>query len=277
MNSPAISRICSSGVLMVWGVVLLYFQLSGRIASYLHPAFHIYTAISGAILVLLSIALLLTFPEKQEAHACDRECSGHGSNFFAGGLASLLVLTIPVLAATKLSQSEFGVTTVMNRGLIQDISELPGYSPAFEPALPNADGSITEGTMMDPSLYLQKNESGQIVAQTVDLLYAAADDDMRGDFENQEVELIGQFLPARTGNPDGDRFQLVRLFVMCCAADARPVSIPIRSTATTAFPEMTWVRVRGTATFPLEGGRRTPLVLADSVTETEPPRESFVY
>jgi hypothetical protein len=40
---------------------------------------------------------------------------------------------------------------------------------------------------------------------------------------------------------------------------------------------MTWVKVRGKATFPVEGGRRTPLVIAESVTETEPPRESFVY
>ena len=61
MNHTA-SRFCSSGVLMVWGVVLLYFQLSGRIASYLHPAFHLYVAISGGVLVFLSAALLLTFP-----------------------------------------------------------------------------------------------------------------------------------------------------------------------------------------------------------------------
>jgi hypothetical protein len=40
---------------------------------------------------------------------------------------------------------------------------------------------------------------------------------------------------------------------------------------------MTWVKVRGKATFPLEGGRQNALIIADSITETEPPRESFVY
>jgi len=273
VNATA-SRICSAGVLMVWGVVILYFQLSGRIASYLHPSFHIYTAISGAILILLSIALLLTFPEQDEARGCDHE---HGAKPFSGGILALVILTVPVLAATKISQSSFGVTTVMNRGLIGDIADLPGYTPVYEPGLPLEDGSIAEGTMMDPSLYLQKNESGQIVAQTVDLLYAAADEDMRADFENQDVELLGQFLTAKTANPSGDRFQLVRLFVMCCAADARPVAIPVQAPAGTTFPEMTWIRVTGKATFPVEGGRRTPLVLADSITETEPPRETFLY
>jgi uncharacterized repeat protein (TIGR03943 family) len=262
---------------MVWGVVLLYFQFSGRIASYLHPAFHIYAAISGVILVLLSIALLLTFPDQIQAEACDQDCSDHPKPSLVGGIASLLVLTIPVLAATKISQSEFGLSTVLNRGLVGDIADLPGYEPFYEPGLPQLDGSLAEGTMMDPSLYLQKNDAGQIVAETVDLLYAAADDDMRADFENKEVELIGQFLTTLTANPTGDRFQLVRLFVMCCAADARPVTIPVQATPGTTFPEMTWIRVTGKATFPLEGGRRTPLILADSIVETEPPRETFVY
>ena len=276
MNNTA-SRFCSSGVLMIWGVVLLYFQLSGRIASYLHPAFHAYVAISGVVLVILSVALLLTFPKEQEC--CDHACEdhSHGSGPFSGGVASLLILVVPLLAATKISQSGFGATAVKNRGVVSDIADLPGYTPAFEAALPNHDGSIGEATMLDPSLYLKKNENGQILAEVVDLVYAAGDEDLLKDFENQEIELVGQFLPARTGNPEGDRFRLVRMFVMCCAADARPVALAVQPSEAAAYPEMTWVKVRGKATFPVEGGRRNPLVIAESITETEPPRESFVY
>jgi uncharacterized membrane protein YcgQ (UPF0703/DUF1980 family) len=131
--------------------------------------------------------------------------------------------------------------------------------------------------MMDPSLYLKKNADGQIVVETVDLLYAAAEEGMRADFENKDVELNGQFLSARTGNPGGDRFQLMRLFVMCCAADARPVAITVRSKSLADFPEMTWVKVIGTATFPVEGGRHIVVIEAHSVSEIEPPVESFTY
>jgi len=275
MNHTA-SRFCSSGVLMVWGVVLLYFQLSGRIASYLHPAFHLYVAISGGVLVFLSAALLLTFPKDHDGDSCCED-HDHSSHFFSGGIASLLILVVPLLAATKISQSSFGATAVKNRGVVSHIADLPGYTPAFEPALPNHDGTVGEATLMDPSLYLRKNDSGQILAELIDLVYAAGDADLLGDFENQEVELVGQFLPARTGNSSGDRFRLVRMFVMCCAADARPVGISIQDNQALNSPEMTWVKVRGKATFPVEGGRRTPLVIAESVTETEPPRESFVY
>jgi uncharacterized membrane protein YcgQ (UPF0703/DUF1980 family) len=131
--------------------------------------------------------------------------------------------------------------------------------------------------MMDPSLYLKRNAAGYIAAETVDLLYAAGEPVMREDFENKQVEVTGQFLPALTGNPNGDRFNLTRLFVMCCAADARPVAISVQSQPATDLPKMTWVKVRGKATFPVEGGKHMPVIVAESVTETDAPEESFLY
>ena len=261
-----LSRFAASGILMVWGIVLTYFYLSGRIASYLHPAFHIYTVVSGGVLLALSLALLLTMPGESSEHGLSRV-----------GIFPLLLLTAPLLAATKISPSNFGATAVLNRGMVHNIADLPGFSPPMDAGLPNADGSVAEGTMMDPSLYLKKNADGYIMAEAVDLLYAAGEPTMREDFENKEVEVNGQFLPALTGNPNGDRFNLTRLFVMCCAADARPVAISVQSNPATDLPKMTWVKVRGKATFPVEGGRHMPVVVADSVTETDAPEESFLY
>ena len=261
-----LSRFAASGILMVWGIVLTYFYLSGRIASYLHPAFHIYTVVSGGVLLILSLALLLTMNGESSEHGLSRV-----------GIFPLLLLTAPLLAATKISPSNFGATAVLNRGMVHNIADLPGFSPPMDAGLPNADGSVAEGTMMDPSLYLKKNADGYIMAEAVDLLYAAGEPTMREDFENKEVEVNGQFLPALTGNPNGDRFNLTRLFVMCCAADARPVAISVQSNPATDLPKMTWVKVRGKATFPVEGGRHMPVVVADSVTETDAPEESFLY
>lgn len=260
------SRFAASGILAVWGIVLGHFYVSGRIASYLHPSFQVYTALSGLALLLLALALLLTTP-------------GGATNHALSGMKTipLLILTIPLLAATQLSPSNFGATAVMNRGMVDNIADLPGFSPAHEPGLPNADGSVAEGTMMDPSLYLKKNAQGHIMAEAVDLLYAAAEPTMREDFENKQVEVKGQFLPALNGNPDGDRFNLTRLFVMCCAADARPVSISVQSAPAIDLPKMTWITVRGRATFPVEGGKRMPVIIAESVTESDPPEESFIY
>ena len=100
---------------------------------------------------------------------------------------------------------------------------------------------------------------------------------MRADFENKDVELIGQFMPARANNPGGDRFDLVRMFVICCAADARPVAISVQMDRVQPTAEMSWVKVIGKAVFPVESGRRVPLVLAESVTPCDPPEETFIY
>jgi uncharacterized membrane protein YcgQ (UPF0703/DUF1980 family) len=111
----------------------------------------------------------------------------------------------------------------------------------------------------------------------MDLLYAANEPGIRQDFENQEIEVIGQFFPARKNNPTGDRFSLVRMFVMCCAADARPVAITVRAPQPETFPDMSWVKVIGKATFPTEGGTTVPVIVADSVVPAEAPPETFVY
>lgn len=261
-----LSRFAASGILMVWGIVLTYFYLSGRIASYLHPAFHIYTVVSGGVLLALSLALLLTMNGESSEHGLSRV-----------GIFPLLLLTAPLLAATKISPSNFGATAVLNRGMVHNIADLPGFSPPMDAGLPNADGSVAEGTMMDPSLYLKKNADGYIMAEAIDLLYAAGEPTMREDFENKEVEVNGQFLPALTGNPNGDRFNLTRLFVMCCAADARPVAISVQTNPAIDLPKMTWVKVRGKATFPVEGGRHMPVIVAESTSETDAPEESFLY
>jgi uncharacterized repeat protein (TIGR03943 family) len=188
------------------------------------------------------------------------------------------ILVVPLLGSVWISPSQFGAVAVMNRGLADSIADLPGYVPFSEPALPTEDGSVgPEGDLIDTGAYLMKNEAGQIVASPMDLLYAAHDPGMMQDFENQEIEIVGQFFPAKKNNPTGDRFSLIRMFVMCCAADARPVAVSVRAPHQENFADMSWVRVTGKATFPLEGGNRVPVILADAVEPCEAPRESFMY
>ncbi len=269
--NQVVSRYVSSGVLMVWGVVLTYFVVSGRVGSYLHPAFHAWTAVSGGVLILMAGGLL--FLPSGEVECCDHGPGGL-SRF---GWIPALILTVPFLVAVVVSPSQFGAAAVTNRGMIESIDDLPGYQPYVEPPLPTEDGSVGPTQTLPSSDYLPRNAAGQITAQTVDLLYAAQEPAMREDFEGKEVELIGQFMPAKENNAAGDRFNLVRMYVMCCAADARPVAVTVQSDAPEKPAEMSWVKVTGVATFPVEGGRRTPVVVAKAVEPCDPPDESFIY
>ncbi|HEY5706416.1 MAG TPA: TIGR03943 family protein [Terrimicrobiaceae bacterium] len=275
--SASLQRYLSAGVLTIWGVVLAHFYISGRLASYLHPSFHALTGISGVVLLLLAVGVLFLPAE-------DEQCSGpccehlHGQRRPARSVLAALILVVPLLAAALVSPDQFGAVVATNRGLIDRISDLPGYKPYVEPPLPTAaDSQEGEGTQGAGESYLPKNEAGQLKAQTVDLIFAAEEPTMRADFEGKEVELIGQFMPTRAGNPEGDRFNLVRMFVICCAADARPVAITVQTDKAQPIAEMSWVRVRGKAAFPVESGRRVALVLAESVMPCDPPEETFIY
>lgn len=210
------------------------------------------------------------------------DCCGHDHGGTKLRIFPALVLVVPILTASIVSPDQFGATAVENRGFAQSVKDLPmKQQPYTEPALPTEDGSVDASatpTETKPSSdYLPRNAAGQIKAQTVDLMYAAEEPVMREDFENKQVEMIGQYMPAKRKNADGNRFNLVRMFVNCCASDAQPVAVSVQVKEPSKAVEMSWVKVIGTATFPMEGGRRTPVVVAESVTPCDPPEESFIY
>ena len=185
----------------------------------------------------------------------------------AASISSRTLLLIIIIAAIALR---------MGSAVFQGnkINDLPGYQPAVDLSSSDKAGSETEAGAK-PSL--PRNEAGQITIQTIDLLYAAEEPAMRADFENNEVELIGQYMPARAHNSEGDRFNLVRMFVVCCAADARPVAVTVQTAKKDSIAEMSWVKVTGKATFPVEGGQRIPMVVAKEVALCDPPEETFIY
>jgi uncharacterized repeat protein (TIGR03943 family) len=268
----SLQRFSSAGVLAIWGMVLGYFVVSGRLASYLHPSFHVWTAASAVVLLLLAAGLL--FLPEQSHHECE-SCGDHSHDqpkILRNSVAAV-VLVLPIVLAATISPDQFGAVTVNNRGYIGSINDLPSYQPYVEPALPAAEDSQPAGA----NTYISKNAAGQIKAQTIDLLYAAEEPTMRTDFEGKEVEVIGQFMPASENNTQKDRFNLVRMFIICCAADARPIAISVQTDQPHGIAEMSWIKVTGTASFPLEGGRRVPLLVAKNVTPCDPPEETFIY
>jgi uncharacterized repeat protein (TIGR03943 family) len=272
----SLQRYFSAGVLTIWGITLGYFLISGRIASYLHPSFHFWTAGSAVVLVLLAVGLL--FLPEQGHHECESCCDHvHDQQRPVKSGISVAILVLPIVLAAVISPDQFGAATVNNRGYIASINDLPSYQPFAESALPESEDSQPDAASEGDGSYLTKNAAGQIKAQTIDLLYAAEEPTMRADFEGKEVEVIGQFMPVPEGDAQSDRFTLVRMFIICCAADARPVAITVQTGATHNVPEMSWIKVTGTASFPMESGGRIPLVVASSVSSCDPPEETFIY
>ena len=84
-------------------------------------------------------------------------------------------------------------------------------------------------------------------------------------------------MPDASNNASGHRFKAVRMFMTCCAADARPVATLVECDTLPKLPEMTWIKVTGTATFPVENGRRISILKAERVEKSAPPEETMLY
>lgn len=284
----SLSRGLSALALVAWGSLLLYFYLSHRLNEYLIPTYRPLAALSGALMIVMAAILSLNaFLDSRSGRtaALGLDEARSTGRVRVTQMLSFLLLVVPLWAAGGMSNDAYGARAILNRGIATDASHLPGKTPAapaavYEPPLPGATPSApgaVDSTAEDASQYLKKSASGAIIAEVTDLLFAAEDDTMRPAFEDKKVELIGQYMPARDGNVSGQRFQLVRMFMVCCAADARPVAVSIEPGAAPKLSEMAWTKVTGTATFPLENGRRQVVIRGESETPTDPPGETMLY
>jgi uncharacterized repeat protein (TIGR03943 family) len=300
------SRWLPCATLAAWSSVLLYFFFSGRISSFLHPMFRPYVLIAGIVMAAMALVFLI-FPA--DANCCSSAECGHGlSRLASGKILSFLILLVPVTSAAIYTPDGFGKNAILNRGIITDIEGLrPSTAKTGQPLAPpdlplpsndNANSTppapdSTNTTASTPPAatpapatsappapvqdYLTRTPDGRILAEVLDLLYAAQDNALRKDFEGKGVELIGQFMPDATNNADGKRYKAVRMFMTCCAADARPVAAIFEIEQKPGLPEMTWIKVTGTATFPIENGRRIAILKADKVEKCSPPEEAMLY
>lgn len=278
-----------------WSSVLLYFYFSGRIASFLHPMFRPYVLIAGLVLAGMTLVFLL-FPA--DANCCSSAECGHGlSRLATGKVLTFLILLVPVTAAAVFSPDGFGKGAMLNRGIITDATALRPPTakpdaplaapdlplPSADPNAGNTPPAATPATTAStqPAApaedYLQRTPDGRIIAEVLDLLYAAQDNALRKDFEDKPVELIGQLMPDTANNSNGKRYKAVRMFMTCCAADARPVATLFEIEQKPELPEMTWIKVTGKATFPIENGRRISVLKAEKVEKTNPPEETMLY
>jgi uncharacterized repeat protein (TIGR03943 family) len=272
--------------LATWGAVLLFFFFSRRIDALLHPMFRVYVLAAGFVLLLMA-AIFLFFPA--DASCCSSaECGTWLAGPNAGKLLTFFILLFPISMAAFFSPASFGKTMLENRRILTDGSSLPARSPGnaasagSAPAIkersapsPIVSASANETATPD---YLQRTPEGHIVAEVLDLLYAAQDAVLRKDFEGKTVQLIGQLMPDKTsGESAAKRFKAVRMFMTCCAADARPVATLIEVDTLPDLPEMTWIKITGTSTFPTEKGRRISVLKADRVEKADPPEELMLY
>ncbi len=127
---------------------------------------------------------------------------------------------------------------------------------------------------------LQPDKNGNIPATVLDLFCAAYDTTGQKDYAGKPVVVIGQYMPLVTGETGDSRFNLTRLLMVCCAADARPVNVQVDIKNLHGFTkpkEMEWLEIVGKVVFEKHGDNMIAVVTADKATRTKAPEEAFLY
>ncbi len=255
--TKTLDRWLPSLTLTLWGSVLLYFFYSGRLSAFLHPSFRPGVMIAGAVLLVLALAVAIG----GSASCCEEDGCGHPiSRLTSGKLLAFAVLILPISLAFRQSQDSFGLAAIENRGVIMDASAMGG------------------GMYQGAGEFSPKQVDGRLSISVMDLLYASAEPTLRSEFDGKPVEVIGQLMQETESNPRGNRMKVIRMYMSCCAADARPVGVLVEFPALPPdLPELSWVKVVGVPSFPMEGGRNLAVIKVEGMEPTAAPDESMLY
>ena len=285
------------------GIVLLDFFFTGRVDQYLHPQFRPFTLVAGIIFCVIGLVYAAAKPS---ARCCvEGECVHENATNPFRSVIAILVLFAPLVAGVALSKDSYDQQAVLNRGFVQDITKLPvrantvGAGTQASQVIPSEalgakDAAVSEPLPQDTppasgnhdsanpaapdsgdgsAQYLPKAPDGNVALEVTDLLYAEQEESLRKIVGGKTIEVIGQFLPGT----DTKQFKLVRMFIVCCAADARPVALSVEAAGQVNASEMGWIRVTGKAAFTQSGDRTHVVMKADKVESVDPPAEAMLY
>lgn len=247
--------------------MVLWLYFSGQLSLYIHPRYHLFTAVMSVIAVI-AVLWGMGYASKRPAriegnhgdeadhvheHEDDDLPSGRWSMAALVGSSVLGVATIAALVL--LPPATLGSVTVENRAINQ--SGLGDTAASLEAARQGDDASFAAFTV---------REWAGILRQTSDPAF----------FRGKPVDVIG-FVAEDPEN--GDVFYLTRFVVSCCSVDAQPVGIPISLPDWQAeWSTETWVRVTGEFVVNPNLDESHPLVVRpQSIEPTEQPREPYLF
>jgi uncharacterized membrane protein YcgQ (UPF0703/DUF1980 family) len=146
------------------------------------------------------------------------------------------------------------------------------------PKPPEKAQSYGSFTLEDLKKQVPQSKEGNFILEVPEIYYTAGDAEVQKAITGQPVETIAQVLPEKVNNADGHRLRVFRMLVQCCAADARPYSVPVDfGKKAPEFKDMTWIKVVGKMSYKKEGGQTVPVIEATKIEETTAPADAMIY
>jgi len=220
-----------------------------------------------------------------EGHSHDHEQTPTGLAF------SILILVVPVLMAANYSQGRFSpdyfrkLTQIESKMRAMEIEKKGGAvvqqttmaevkaaeASADTPPDPSNEASsdVAEFTMEDLKKMVPQNDAGSFMLEVPEIYYTAGDQQLMKVLEGVPVEFTAQVMNETVNNEAGNRLRAFRLLVECCAADARPISMPLEfKEQLPEFEEMGWFKMTGKLHYAKENDEWVPMLRVMEFNQT---------
>ena len=200
----------------------------------------------------------------------------------------MLQMRIARSRADEANLSQVGSTSnPYTREGIEAGASYPGAEPvesADTPPDPSAASGDKAGeswgafTIEDLKKMVPQSEAGDFLLDVPQIFYTAGDRELMEVMEGIPVEATAQLMEETLNNPDKTRLKAFRLFIECCAADARPLSIPVDfGKAPPEYTEMGWYKLYGKLHYSHENGEIVPMIKIDRIEETTEPTDGLLF
>jgi uncharacterized repeat protein (TIGR03943 family) len=160
-------------------------------------------------------------------------------------------LIAPILIALAAAPATYSAYTVLNRGV----------NTATAPAKAMAPG---------PSV-LASGDAGHPLTTDISHLVWALSPPERQAMDGKTVRVLGQYYPS-----SAREFQVVRLYLYCCAADASPISLQVVG-APVGQKQEDWIEVTGILRYRQKETEWEPYLVSPSTRKAAAPADPYVY
>jgi uncharacterized repeat protein (TIGR03943 family) len=231
-----VHRFLASCLLAGYGIFILSLFVRHVMTWYINPAYVGPTTLAGGVLIALS-ALGLGGGTKSKAL---NDCADDGCECVepAPKLRTYALLTIPLLLALVFPPRGLAVFSANQRG-----PQIAGLNLLHGPA-----------AIKRVSLSVDTRSFGM-----ADWVGALSADPNPKDYAGKPIIVAGLVLRSPDAVPRG-YFMVMRYFITCCIADARPVGLIVRDTTHGVLKEGQWVTVSGSMGSLTTGGQQIAVV-----------------
>jgi len=233
-----------------WGILFLKYWLTGKLYLLIHPNYMGLTVAAGVAMLAIALWRAIMLLRRRLPTAISLPSESHLS-LFPPGWSSVLLLSTAIVGLL-ISPRAFASQTAFQRGVTDNMTLTRIKPQAFQGSSNSEDKSIVDwvrtlSVYPEPDAYMGQKVKVQ-------------------GFVIHSPKLPQQYL------------LISRFVITCCAADAYPVSLPVKlSGSRNAYKPDSWLEIEGQMITETLDGKRQLAIAATSLKSISEPKNPYDY